>query len=273
MNRRTSHSPRSEASRFHPRLEALEDRNLLAASVTVQGSQLLIVGDAKANQIQIVDDGTKLTVTVGGKETTAKDITSIVVRSRQGNDTVNYSLTGELAGTRGVLIDLGNGGDTFTATLSGKVAAAGDLRIVALGGNGRDILRADGNGSDVADGGSLAVVFNGGNGNDLISGKFDLKLGGSLTFLGAGANGGDLVTADLTVDAGSKGKLRAEVLGGNGPDILAMTVDDNSGDDGDPLTTDKSTLGSAVLNLDGGRGKDFYRASEEVDVLRAERKF
>ena len=42
---------------------------------------------------------------------------------------------------------------------------------------------------------------------------------------------------------------------------------DNSGDDGDPTTTDDSTLGTSSFVVDGGHGKDTVEVSDVVEVL------
>ena len=150
----------SAKGRFVPRLEVLEERRLLACKVVEAGGVLTITGDARANVVQIQDDGTKLTVTCDGKSTdVSADVTKVVVNTRQGNDRVSYQLTGDLASgaARTLVVDLGNGNDRFDGTLGGNLAAGASLGVTVRGGNGKDIINFTGDAAGVAAGASLAL--------------------------------------------------------------------------------------------------------------------
>ena len=84
------------ASRFTPRLEQLGDRITPSCTVVDNGGLLTITGDNHANDIQITDDGTTVTVTCdGGTSQDFTDVTKIVVNAGNGSDTVGYDLTSD----------------------------------------------------------------------------------------------------------------------------------------------------------------------------------
>lgn len=268
-------SPRAStpARRFVPLLEVLEERRLLAARVIEAGSVLSIIGDNKANDVQVVDDGVSLVVTCDGKTIDhSDDVTSVVVYGGNGDDTVTYQLTGDLTTNtmRSIRAFLGNGQDSFDASLNGNLLAGATLKLAAWGSNGKDTLSLDG-ASDVAEGALLMALFNGGNANDDIRTTLTGILLGDLQVEQHGENGSDLVAIDLTLEAGSTGNVSAKGFGGNGVDLVTLNVQDDSGDDGNPGTTDTSTLASLVAVLHGGRGMDYFEATDNVDVLLCER--
>jgi hypothetical protein len=275
MSRTLSPGHRSRTNRFLPRLEVLEDRRLMACKVIESAGVLTIIGDNRGNDIEIVDDGTSLEITCDGKPVDhSDDITSIIVNTRNGNDSVSYELSGDLAAgtTRSLSVVLGNGKDSFEGSLDGNLLAGANLSLGVMGGNGKDELNFAGEGAVMA-GAALSVMLNGGNASDIIDATFTGLVEGDLQVSAVGGNAPDWIVADLTLEAGSTGTVDAEVLGGNGPDRLTLKVQDNSGDDGDPATEDDSTLAELVALLDGGRGRDYFRATDNVDVLRAEREF
>jgi hypothetical protein len=233
--------------RFVPRLEALEDRRVLDCSFAVAGGVLTITGDSKGNVVEITDDGTDLTVICDGE--TVPDtagLTGVVLNLRNGHDAVTYTLTGDLAaGTaRTIEANLGNGKDTFTGDLAGAVGEGTSLDLTVNGQNGKD---------------EIGITFGG-------------TLAGALSVSASGGNGKDIVSVELTVDPTDPlptdpiGTLSAEVLGGNGKDDLTLLVTDNSGDDGDDTTDDESKLESVTAEVVGGNGKDTIEASDGVTV-------
>src|SRR4051794_39325115 len=112
-----------------PRLECLETRCVMSASVIEKGTTLLIRGDSRANDIVIQDNGQdsagNITVILDGVSTTSVgSITRIVVKSGNRDDTVSYQTTGDFSAiSRDVQVWLGNGSDTFMASLGGNVLA------------------------------------------------------------------------------------------------------------------------------------------------------
>ena len=256
------------------RLESLSDRVVPSATWVEEAGVLTITGDSRANDVEITDDGTTLTITCDGEAVELEgDVTEIVLKLGSGNDTVSYTLTGSLAAdaARTLDVSLGNGHDSFTATLADG-AGLGDnatLNVVARGMNGHDDLAFEALAADVGAGASLSVELGGGNGKDTLSYAYGGVLLGDLFLSASGGNGKDELSGDLAFAAGSTGTAEAEVLGGNGNDQLALFVADDSGDDGDDTTADASTLADLLATADGGRGPDFADVSEGVEVIAA----
>lgn len=168
------------ARRFAPRLQPLDDRSLPSVSFDLQGTILTVTGDAGANAISISDAGTADGVIVSGDGSSFQatgPITAIVVNTLGGDDTVYYDLTGPLAVTRLVSVDLGRGADTFIANLNGQtVSGSGtNLGISAYGGGGGDTLVLNAVGATVAPEAMLSADFHGEGGKDAIS--FDYSFG------------------------------------------------------------------------------------------------
>ena len=72
-------------NRFAPRLELLDDRIVPSCTIEQTGGTLRIEGDNHSNTIEIVDNGTTVTVTCDG-ETAEEftDVTEIEVRAATG---------------------------------------------------------------------------------------------------------------------------------------------------------------------------------------------
>ena len=133
---------RGGLTRFAPRLELLDDRVVPSCTITQDAGLLRIEGDNKSNDIQIVDDGTTVTVTCdGGASEEFTDVTEIEVRGGNGKDAVTYDLTiadpaeGETgtAVTRTVDVKLGNGVDSFDGSVTGDLVDGVGLRCFCQG--------------------------------------------------------------------------------------------------------------------------------------------
>lgn len=262
--------PFNLTNRFVPKLESLADRVVPSCTWVENGNVLTITGSQGANDIVIEDDGTTLTITCEGESVdVSANITDIVLNLGAGNDTVSYTLTGDLpaGATRSIEANLSNGSDTFTGALDGNLLDGSTLDVTARGSNGKDTLSFAAPAADVGAGASLSVEMQGGNGKDVLDATLGGVLLGDFVFLADGGNGKDEISGDLTFDAGSTGTADAEVLGRNAPDTLTLLATDNSGDDGDPTTTDASTLGASSFVVDGGRGPDSVDVSDGVDVF------
>jgi len=268
------------SSRVALRLEPLNDRTVPSATVVQTGGTLTILGDARANDVQILDDGTAtgLTVTVDGDPQTLSGgaVDKVVVKTGSGDDTVSYSVTGDFAGTRKVYVCLGNGEDTFTGDLGHAVGADASLTLRVYGGNGKDDLSVTGTGSvagtldvqlygqngidvisfdytgDVT--GSLKVKVYGGNGTDDLSFHYAGVVDGTLDFAAAGGNGPDTVHGDLSV-AGGAGSVKARVYGGNGKDDLTLS-----------LVVDPTATPTLDVAICSGLGKDAVTTTGAVVV-------
>ena len=262
-------------NRFAPRLELLDDRIVPSCTIEQTGGILRIEGDNHSNTIEIVDNGTTVTVTCDG-ETAEEftDVTEIEVRGDNGQDVVSYDLSiaegtveePAVAIDRTVDVKLGNGIDTFDGSVTGNLIADSSLDVSVKGCNGKDAISfmVDG---DVAEGVALDVLLKGGNGQDVILSSYAGMLLGTLTWDVTGGNGKDELTANMTFDANSSGEAEVEVRGCRAPDTMTLQVDDNSGDDGDPLTTDDpSELGESSFKVFGGHNHDIANVTEEVDV-------
>jgi hypothetical protein len=267
---------------FAPRLELLDDRVVPSCTVVQEGGLLRIEGDQHSNTISIVDDGATVTVTCDdGTAEEFTDVTEIEVRGGNGQDVVTYDLTiadpaaGETgtAVTRSVDVKLGNGIDSFEGSVTGDLVDGSAVDVTVKGCNGKDALAFDMAG-DVAADATLDVLLNGGNGKDEMLTSYAGVLLGTLTWGLEGGNGKDVLSVETTFDAGSTGTADVEVKGERAPDEMTLLVTDNSGDDGDPNTTDDpSTLGTdSSFTVDGGSSHDSADVSDVVEVISAKEK-
>jgi hypothetical protein len=262
---------RTGPNRFAPRVELLDDRVVPSCTWETVGNVLTITGDSSANDIQIVDDGTTLTITCDGESVDVADgVTEVVVKAGSGNDTVSYELTsgGAAAVERTIDVQLGNGWDTFDGSVTGDLFDGSALSVEARGGNGKDTVNFVVDGG-VGTGATLDVLLGGGNGKDVIESSYAGVLLGDLVWDVTGGNGKDEAGAEMTFDAGSTGTADVSVFGERAPDALTLLVTDNSGDDGDPATEDDSALGESTFEVDGGKHNDTADVSDVVDVVSA----
>src|SRR5262245_34025793 len=254
----------SRSNRFIPRLEVLNERVLPSVTAQVDGGILRIIGDQRANEIVVNDNGTDgtdaITVTVDGTAldfTLTEAVTKVVVRAGGQQDTVTYNLTGDFATTRTVDVWLGNQDDTFTGNLGAwAVTADGDLTLLAHGCNGQDVFDVTGTGNVEGD---LTVKLYGGNGKDDVGVDLAGLFTGNIDLFVFGGNGKDVVRGELTAATGSTGTVTAKVCGANGVDDLGLIVD---GDGVDGLTVD--------AQLRGGLGKDVFDpmvVSDDVEIV------
>ena len=149
------------------RLEDLEAREVPATHVSVVGHTLIVVGDNKADVVQIADNGQgKLTVDAGGKHLVAQDVHHVLLFTGGGDDKVSYTLTGALKTSEHIDAFLGPGADAATFDFKAGVAAGGHLDLNLHGGAGDDKLKVNVGG--VAKGGSAAFDIHGGAGKDAV---------------------------------------------------------------------------------------------------------
>lgn len=180
------------------RLEDLEAREVPATHVSVVGHTLLVVGDNKADVVQIKDNGQgTFTVDAGATHITAKAIHHVEIRTGGGDDKVSYTLTGALKTSEHIDAFLGPGADTGTFDFKAGVAADGHLNLNLHGGAGADKLKVDVGG--VAKGGSAAFDVHGGAGKDAVYFHAVGDVGGRLTATVHGDGGDD--TEDVVTHA------------------------------------------------------------------------
>jgi hypothetical protein len=267
---RTSLRPRPgrRAISFRPRLEALEDRRLLACSVTASASGTLTIGgDNAANTVLITDNGSdapgNVTVTCDGTAMTpAVAVHAIRISTRGGNDVVGYTLTGPLSGSsRSVRVDLGTGDDSWTANLAGGLVNGSSWGATVSGSTGNDMLQALVSGG-VSGGSAVAFNYSGGTGNDRLTGQVGTNLadGSSLVFGASGSTGNDTIAEAFSGQLLGGSQALFSASGGTGNDaiqgtfggdvfdgsLLRFSADGGVGNDLVALAT------SGNLNLHGG---------------------
>jgi hypothetical protein len=259
---------RSPRAPFIPRLEPLEDRCLLAVTVTAEaGGRLVIRGGPGSNRIRIIDNGTtgvdNVTV-VANRRTFLPGIavTGIVVRERgAGNDTVTYNLNGPLlTGTsRSVFVDLGSGVNAFAAKVRAGLLPRSNLSLQVNGGPNPDNISVSAtSGIGIATGASLNLQLSGDGGDDTISTNYRGQLVGSINSFIEGGDGNDLLQNQVTLNAGSLGSYSAQVFGNTGDDTLTMGVRKL-------VLGDRATT-TTILN--GGPGNNTAVASLGVRLIR-----
>lgn len=264
------------STRRTPRLECLDDRTLPSVTIVESNGTLVVRGDQYANHIVISDDGTgnagAILVEYDGQEYWSQaPVNTIRVVTGGGADSVDYHTTWDLASSRKVVVNLGNGDDNFTANLNHSLSDSTKLAIFVNGGNGQDNLSFDafdevnGVGVDIPETAELCVRFAGGNGQDILSTSYLGVLSGSATFISDGGNGKDDVSGNIKLSTfelaelpgeaiQSTGTLNARMRGNNGVDNITLNV---VGDEG---------LTESILVANGGHGKDTFTYTENVSI-------
>src|SRR5262245_30739188 len=166
----------ANAHRFAPRLQRFDDRCLPSVTAIQSGDTLQIQGDDLANVITISDNvvidavtGEKGVVVSSGTQswTFGSSVARIQVFTFGGDDTVNYSATGDLTAGRTVTANLGTRNDTFNANLDGLSVGIGvDMLIQAIGDGGMDKFNVSAQGASVGALASLFIDLQGGKGKD-----------------------------------------------------------------------------------------------------------
>jgi hypothetical protein len=240
------------SGRVTPALEGLEDR-CCPSTIALQGTIFRILGDNTSNTITVRDAGNGVvTATVrdanGHQVTrTARDVSEIQIITGNGNDKVDYALTGKLTRSEGIAVTMGNGTDTASLNFA-KGAGAVGLNVQVKGGTGNEVVNAVF--------GELAgtqLKFTGSPGTGL-SDLMKVQFQGALT----GA-----AHANVAMQAGS---------GYHGMDVLAnaeigalasLNVNILGGPQGDTSHVDYTgkLLGHLTVNANGGAGADFLEST------------
>ena len=252
-----------------------EPRQLLA-TITLNGSELLLGGSRTDDVGTISISGETLTATLTGVETVsfpAEDITAVRFVGLGGNDrfTNETSIPSFAFGHAGDDILIGGSGNDRLVGGSGideLFGNDGDDSISGGAGGTKTIF--GGNGNDTIFGGSELNTIRGGNGDDIIYGgnladTIFGNAGDDLLFPGHGENvvrggdGSDTVIAGRDNDTifGDGGNDR--LYSGEGDDVV------NGGDGNDAV------IGRAGDDtLIGGEGNDYIRGNDGDDVLEGE---
>lgn len=237
--------------------EHLETRDCPAVRIGVAGPLLFVIGDRAANTIAITDDGKgTVTATSGTQSVTGTGIRAIRVNAEAGDDNVTYTQTAARTVPLALSIDLGKGNDTGKIDMKAG-ATAGLIAAEMQGNDGIDTLTVDV--GAIAAGVLAAMQVNGGKGDDAITTTFAGALSGLLNLKSSGQDGVDTVNQTMTIDAGSTGRLIAEVRGGKGNDNLTLKISDTA-----------STLAFLSATLDGDEGTDTGSATPNVRLRRIE---
>jgi hypothetical protein len=226
---------------FTPRLEVCEERCVMNVSFSVSGTTLTIDGTAGRNVVVINDNGTNqagnITVTADGDTFIPGGvIQTVVVDGEGGDDAVTYNLNASLGASvsHAVQVSLDGGDDEFTASLRGDLLTGSSLGLTVWGETGADDLHVYANSDiDMALNSRLSVTLDGGWGDDHVHLVYDGEMDGTIDMYLNGDADKDDVWAQMTLDAGSAGKVgqandAARVRGGTDDDDLVFEVH-NSG--------------------------------------------
>jgi hypothetical protein len=269
----TSARPSSVRVRFRPRLEALEDRALLAVTASFAGSVLTFTGTNAADAVALDDDGagTIAFTATGAGSSSFRGVKQIVLNLKGGNDTVAYNLSGNLITARTINADLGAGNDSFVANFAGR-DLLGDMNLSVKGGAGNDHVEMNLIGF-VASGTTLNATVNGNDGKDQVLASMAGAVRGRAEFDVGGNRGADAFTlnamADVDVATGGvldvasrstmlnldyrgelDGKLLLDAAGDNGKDALSANLVLDAGSTGSVGSSDHPAT------IDGKRGND-----------------
>lgn len=303
MDEKRMAASRGRRSTKAPRLEALEDRQLMTAAPTHVGikevarqgyTELDIIGTNRGDAIAIADNGSaspgNVTVTLGDGTlyTTKAGVSVVKLQGGSGSDNVSFQLTGPLVAAQSVILNLGNGNNTFTANIAGAIDAAGGLDLEAFGGTGNDrmavnqtgstlrggfvpylsggggknILAYTGTGS-IGVGSSVSPEFAGGSGSDVITSNYAGRVDGNYMYnLSVDAGSGtETITNNVYLAAGSKGTVGygptqpAAIRAGKGTDTIRFTVH-----------SDPSSTAQVIAAVIGASGKGTISTTSNVGV-------
>ena len=265
------HNKRFQRS-SHFQYAQCEPRQLLA-SISLNGSELILGGDPDDNAATVSISGDQVTASLTGVETTLFPVSMIsTIRfvglggdDRFTNETSIPSFAFGNAGNDTLIGGSGNDrlvGGTGTDTLTGN---AGDDEIRGGAGGTKEI--DGGAGDDRLFGGSELNTIRGGTGNDTIYGSnlADTVFGGDgddLLFPGHGENIVHAGDGNDTVIAGVDNDM---IFGDDGDDRLYAGEGDDEVDGGDGNDAVIGRTGNDILK--GGAGNDYMRGNDGDDLL------
>jgi hypothetical protein len=273
----------------------LEDRRVPACTASFSSGVLSITGDITANFVQITDNGAGgVNFLCDGVPRNFTQVGQLRVQTSSGNDSVTYTLSGDLTRNSTVNVSLGTGDDQFFPTLvgdigagwtlyfdvdgaagtdridaslrgdllGGSIAFGGKLDFAADGGTGNDFLRVNATADvDIAVGAGLGINLKGGPaGNDTLLTSYRGELDGKLDVYLNGGTGNDSCTGDLRTDSNSTGQITADVKGRAGSDNLRLEV----------RRSGVNNTATADADIDGDLGTDRCRRTANVSSVRCE---
>lgn len=270
----SSHNERKRRSSLFQYAQC-EPRRLLA-SISLNGSELILGGDPDDNVASVSISGNELTASITGAETVFFPVAEV--------ETVRFvGLGGDDRFTNNTSLPsfaFGNAGNDTLIGGSGNDRLIGGTGIDTLTGNaGDDEIRGGatgtkeidgGSGNDRLFGGSELNTIRGGDGDDLIYGgsQADTIFGGNgddLLFPGQGDN---IVRAGDGSDTVIAGVGNDRLFGEGGDDRLYGGVGDDElhGGDGNDVVVGRA--GDDILN--GGEGNDYLRGNDGDDLIQGQ---
>ncbi len=262
-------------NRYVPRLECLEDRELLASSISVIGSVLTITGTNGHDWAILYDDGTggpgNLTGWVNGWNlsnwTANAAIDQVYLNMLAGNDYINYVLTDDTFSSMKLRGDLGRGDDYFAAYLVRGSLLSGahyDFALDGGAGNDRMGMYANSGSLNVGLGATLSFTLFGNSGNDHLWMGYAGILDGTVNFYADGGHGNDAIGAVFTlnddpIDAIFPGQVNITMVDHNGSNFFNLQTRRQDPADGDVINalidsgnqraTIWATVNVALVNL------------------------
>jgi Ca2+-binding RTX toxin-like protein len=283
MQRTSSHTVARDANRTARFFEPLEQRTLLAASLS--GSTLNVTGSSMSERIDVFlsSDGNSIVAMVQGGSNDSgnafarSSVTRINVSGLDGGDTVVVASGITVPAT----LDGGGGSDNLTG---------GGGPDVLLGGAGNDFLEGR-NGDDLLDGGAGEDVMHGNDGVDTVD--YSARTADLTISLDRNRNDGEVNERDDISDSvenvlcgtgndrvtgsAAAANLNNYFWGNRGNDVLegAAGNDNLNGGEGDDLI--RGGIGDDWLDgwngndvIEGGDGNDTLLGYYDNDVLRGE---
>ncbi len=190
------------SGRVLPRLECLEER-CCPSSVSFSVSHVLTLqGDTSNSTMIVQDDGHgDVKVTLNGHVTSVRGVQEIVLNSKGGSDTIDYTLTNTLTTSEQFKLNLGTGNDRVNLNFSKGVTAP-----------------------------SLNIDLNGGGGGDrTMSVEFGAITNTDLTLAAQLGSDWDHFSTSFNGAVSGHAKVSANVLGGAGYDDVNFNVNGNIG--------------------------------------------
>jgi len=255
------------------RCEGLEGRDCPAVQVFNVAGTLTVVGSQVANDIEVVDNGTDVSVFVGGSAVTNSPftgVTKVVVRGGSGDDTITYTAS-SLSAINTVKLQGGVGNDTITLnadSLDRVDAGAATTQFVIRGEQGADTI--DASLGNVAAGDTIALNVSGGTGADNVTFGAITQAVGTMNVQITGDQGRDTISVSSNLAHGSTGTVNLNANGSQGVDNVTFTsageVDGtltqqaNGGQGSDTIslstTIAPDSTGTVNVGTGGGQGVD-----------------
>jgi hypothetical protein len=275
----------------------------------VASNLIAVQGDNADDLVAVTDDGAgNVTVTADGQVYNGTGVNTVVINTGRGDDTVNYTLTGELTQGLHLVLHLSGGDDTATLDFTPGINGGG-LKVDLNASDGNDTIDATFGAFTDA---SVYVRSNLGKHDNTFNATLLGALAGTsrVRFYTQGHHGDDTfaILAD-GVDIGADAALNVRFHGHKGTDNFTFTqagavdgflsvgadvgdgndtatvkvtatagsageargfIKGNKGNDTLTLTLDGLDAATVRAVLDGGQGTDSYTVSDNVQTRRVE---